>query len=379
MSGWSILVSLSLAQAPAAPTPDELMKKLDATPQLKDRDKPFEISASLARLYFSQGRTTDAAAYAREALERAAPVMTFFTAQKKALGKGARPSVADAKCSPLGADASLAAAFTVAQQYAAARKPGPAVVCARVALTLVPDVMLLEGHAKFLKRDFAAARASYEAVLATFDDVPEARYARAALTIDESPDDVKALSLAQADFERFLSEAPNSPSAKNARALLERTKAGIAAQGLSRLAPEPIAAAPPVGPPGMPVLDQATIAAFQNAPRTDEGEARFAKLIEDAEQALATGQYQQALDGFKQVMPYQPENTRLRAGMAWSLVKLGKPMADNVWRVAAQAPEAVDQLGDRLKAKGDAEGAKALWTRLAETAPGYAPKLEGKR
>ncbi len=340
MSGWSILVSLSLAQAPAAPTPDELMKKLDATPQLKDRDKPFEISASLARLYFSQGRTTDAAAYAKEALERAAPVMTFFTAQKKALGNGARPSVADAKCAPPGADASLAAAFTVAQQYAAARKPGPAVACARVALTLVPDVMLLEGHAKFLRRDLAGARASYEAVLATFDDVPDARYARA---------------------------------------LLDRTKAGIAAQGLSRLAPEPIAAAPPMAAPGMPVLDQATIAAFQNAPRTDEGEARFAKLIEDAEQALATGQYQQALDGFKQVMPYQPENTRLRAGMAWSLVKLGKPMADNVWRVAAQAPEAVDQLGDRLKAKGDAEGAKALWTRLAETAPGYAPKLEGKR
>lgn len=76
---------------------------------------------------------------------------------------------------------------------------------------------------------------------------------------------------------------------------------------------------------------------------------------------------------------YQPSNPRLRAGMAWTLVRLGKPMADTVWRAAIENPDAVDALGDRLKAQGDADGAKALWTRLAETVPGYAPRLEGKR
>jgi len=37
-------------------------------------------------------------------------------------------------------------------------------------------------------------------------------------------------------------------------------------------------------------------------------------------------------------------------------------------------PAAVDQLGDTLKAKGDARGAKELWERLAASAPDYAGK-----
>jgi TolA-binding protein len=53
-------------------------------------------------------------------------------------------------------------------------------------------------------------------------------------------------------------------------------------------------------------------------------------------------------------------------------------MADNVWNVAAQTPDAIVELGDSLKAKGDEEGARAVWTRLKETVPSYASKLEGK-
>jgi hypothetical protein len=58
-----------------------------------------------------------------------------------------------------------------------------------------------------------------------------------------------------------------------------------------------------------------------------------------------------------------------------------QPMADRVWQVAVNAdPAAVDKLGDALKAKGDAAGAKALWTKLAQTAPAYASQsgLQGK-
>jgi hypothetical protein len=53
-------------------------------------------------------------------------------------------------------------------------------------------------------------------------------------------------------------------------------------------------------------------------------------------------------------------------------------LADNVWRAAIETPEAVSALGDMLKAKGDAEGAKGVWSKLRESVPSYAPKLEGK-
>lgn len=383
MSLCSIALSLSLAQgAPAAPNADELIKKIDATPELKGQPKPFEIAASLVRLYFSQGRTKDAQVYAREALASAQPALTFYVDQKKKLGARKAAAPEQAKCDPdKPKDANLANVLEVAKKHAAQGRTPEAVACARKAVTAVPDVMMMDGHASFLARDYAAARASYERVLTTFDDVPDALYARGALTVDEKPDDVKALEAAKKDLEQFLAAAPSSRHGRSAKALLERTTAGIQAGGLSKVSPAPAPAAAPVMPPsgGPPPLDQATIAAFQNAPQNAETEARFAKLIEESEDALAHGRYQDALTGFKQVMPYQPSNPRLRAGMAWTLVRLGKPMADTVWRAAIENPDAVDALGDRLKAQGDADGAKALWTRLAETVPGYAPRLEGKR
>lgn len=380
MSVWSLALSVALAQnaAPPGPNAEELIKKIDSTPDLKGKEKPFEIASSLARLYFSQGRTKDAQVYAKEALAAAEPALRFYVDQKKALGAGKPTPAAEAKCEPeKPKEANLVNLVELAKKQASNGKTALAVTCARKAVAGVPEVLMMDGNASFLARDYASARKAYERVLSTFDDVPEALYARGALTVDEKPDDVKALESAKVDLEAFLAAAPQARQARNAKALLERTKAGIGAGGLSKLAPvpAPVAAAPNM----MPALDKATIEAFQNAPSTPETEAKYAKLIEEAEDALAKGQYQEALGGFRQVMPFQPSNPKLRAGMAWSLVKLGKPMADTVWRAALESPEAIDALGDRLKAKGDVEGAKALWTRLAETAPGYAPKLEGKR
>ncbi len=381
MSVWSLALSLALTQnaAPPGPNPEELIKKIDSTPDLKGKEKPFEIASSLARLYFSQGRTKDAQVYAKEALAAAEPALRFYADQKKALGSGKPTPAAEAKCEPeKPKEANLVNLVELAKKQASNGKTALAVACARKAVAGVPDVLMMDGNASFLAHDYANARKAYEKVLATFDDVPDALYARGALTIDETPDDVKALETAKVDLEKFLAAAPQARQGRNAKALLERTKAGIAAGGLSKLkpVPAPVAAA---APNMMPALDKATIEAFQNAPNTPETEAKYAKLIDDAEDALSKGQYQEALGGFRQVMPFQPTNPKLRAGMAWSLVKLGKPMADTVWRAALESPEAIDALGDRLKAKGDVEGAKALWTRLAETAPGYAPKLEGKR
>jgi len=107
-----------------------------------------------------------------------------------------------------------------------------------------------------------------------------------------------------------------------------------------------------------------------------EGTQDFARLIDAGEAKLVANKYQDALDDFRQVMPYQPNNARLRAGMAWALVGLQRqPMADNVWRVAVSAdPSSVDALGDRLSKAGNKESARALWTKLQASAPDYASR-----
>jgi predicted negative regulator of RcsB-dependent stress response len=56
-------------------------------------------------------------------------------------------------------------------------------------------------------------------------------------------------------------------------------------------------------------------------------------------------------------------------------------MAANVWSVAVSSDAAaVEALGDTLKAKGDDTGARALWARLKQSAPGYPQRasLEAK-
>jgi tetratricopeptide (TPR) repeat protein len=117
------------------------------------------------------------------------------------------------------------------------------------------------------------------------------------------------------------------------------------------------------------------VEAVQNTERTPEMEQGLAKLVEEGEEHLARGRYQEALAAYTRVVPFQPENGRAKAGMAWSLVGLGRPMADRIWSVAVGAdPAAVEKLGDTLQAKGDAKGAKALWAKLLQSAPDYPNK-----
>ena len=377
------LVLLLLAQAAPlvpAPTADELVKKLDATSGLKEKDKPFEIAASLGRLYFGQGRYTDAQTFIKQALAGADAARTLLIAQRKLAGTRPLPAATEVGCEPK-ADVTLVALHQKAKALAAAKNAPGATACLKAALAPLMELEVMLGHTQFLLHDAAAALFTYNRALDTFEANSDARYARAALTLDAFGDDVAALGRAKADFERFLTDAPTSARAPNAKRLLERTTAAIAAGGLSKLSvtPEQVAATTParVGQP--PVLTKEVIDAFKNAPRTPEMESNFAKLIADAEEHLARGRFQDALTAYKQVMPYQPENARLRAGMAWTMIKLNRqPMADNVWRVASQSPDAVSELGDSLKAKGDLEGARAVWQRLKETVPEYAPRLVGK-
>lgn len=391
------LVLMLLAQAAPAlppnhppagkpPSADELIQKLDSTAGLKEKEKPFEIAASLGRLYFGQGRYADALVYYKQALAGAEGARTLFLAQRKLAGTKPLPAPASVGCE-VKADTTLAQLEEKAKGLAAAKNAGGATACLRAALVPVMDAEVSLGNAQFLLADAPGAVQTHTRALETFESNVDARYARGAVTLDANGDDVAALNRAKADFERFLADAPTSPRATNAKRLLTRTNAAIAAGGLSKLTitAEQVAAVAPAPPPHQPkagqppVLTQETMEAFQNAPRTPEMEANFAKLVSDAEEHLARGRFQDALTAYKQVMPFQPNNPRLRAGMAWTMIRLNRqPMADNVWRAAAEFPDAIAGLGDTLKEKGDPEGAKAVWQRLKETVPSYAPKLEGK-
>ena len=359
------------------------MKKLDATQGLKEKEKPFEIASSLGRLYFGQGRYADAQTFFKQAMAGAEEARSLLLAQRKLAGSKPLPGAAAVGCEPK-ADVTLVQLKDKAKALAAAKNAPGAVSCLTAALAPLVELEVMLGHTQFLQHDPAAALFTYTRALDTFPANSDARYARGALTLDAFGDDLAALGRAKADFERFIADAPTSPRAATAKRLLERTNAAIAAGGVSKapVTAEQVAAlAPPVAAIASqpPQLSKEMIDAFQNAPRTPEMQANFAKLIADAEEHLARGRFQEALTAYKQVMPYQPENARLRAGMAWTMIKLNRqPMADNVWRVATQTPEAVVELGDSLKAKGDVEGARALFTRLKETLPEYAPKLEGK-
>lgn len=370
------------APAQEAPSAAELMKKLDGMKDLANKDKSFEVAATLGRLYYAHGRYSDAVMYLSQAVEKAKPARELYLQLKKAAGNKPLPAAGAVGCTPKPddkLDAQLELAKTKGKQ-----DPAAGAACMRAGLHVLIELETQLGNARFLTRDSAGALAVYESALELFESNPDARYGRAALLLDTRGDEVKALEQAKDDFTRFLADYPTSPRAKQAKVLLDRTTAAIAAGGLSKLVakgpskpPEP-KVDPHAQTGALPQLTQEMIDAVQNVERTPELEQGFDKLIEEAEVALATGKYQEALDAYKRVVPFNPDNARARAGMAWSLVRLNRPMAQNVWGVAVQSPESLDALGDMLAKKGDKEGAKLLWQRLKDTAPQYGAKVEGK-
>jgi tetratricopeptide (TPR) repeat protein len=372
-----ILALLVLAQAAPPPSTDELVKKVDDTPGIKDQDKPFEIAASLGRLYVGKGRLSEAKGYYGQALAKAEPLRAFLLAQRRGSPAKTLPSAESLGCVP-SAENTVVALLTKAQAKAKAGDSSAALACARAAWAPVAEVEVQYGNVLFVLHDPATALAAYTHALEAFEANSEARYGRAALLLDTKGDEPVALKQVKADFERFLKEAPSSTRAPQAKRLLERATAALEKGGISKV-PVALAAATPPAQVQPPQLSPEVVRAFENAPRTADMEANFAQLIETGEDHLAHGRFDEARKSYLQVMPYQPNNPRLRAGMAWAMIRLNRqPMADNVWRAAIEAPEAVSALGDTLKAKGDAEGAHALWSRLKEAVPSYAPRLEGK-
>ena len=80
----------SIAPGAAASTSDELLRKMDATPDLKTRPKPYEVSAAIGKLYYGRARWADARDFFLQAEKTAEPVRALFLEQRKPV-KGALP------------------------------------------------------------------------------------------------------------------------------------------------------------------------------------------------------------------------------------------------------------------------------------------------
>ncbi len=372
----------------AAPSADELLKQLDSTKDLKERQKTFEVAAALGKLYYSHARYHDAAEYLSQAVLKAESTRALYLEQrKKARGKELPPERAGC-----GGDrgATLEAETDIARDRAKGGDYAGAAACALTALQPVLEVEELRANARFLTGDSPGALAGYERVLQIAESNSNSLFGRAAVLFDAQGNDVRALPRVKEALGAFLRLYPDSPRAAEAKRLLARTEEAIAAGGQDRLAqkrasdrqtalatanaPDKAAASGSSANDQPPPLTPAMIEAVQNTERTPELRQGLAKLVEEGEDHLAHGRYQEALDAYKRVVPFQPENGRAKAGMAWALVGLKRqPMAERVWSVAVSAdPAAVDKLGDALTAKGDKGGAKALWAKLAETSPSYA-------
>ncbi|MBI3180570.1 MAG: hypothetical protein HYZ28_00250 [Myxococcales bacterium] len=343
-----------VSQSTAAPSIEELIRKLDAQGDLKTKEKTFEIAAAMGKLYYSTGRFGEAVEYLGQAEAKAEPTRKLYLEARKKAAKAKKeiPTASSAGCAP-NKDASLESLHTAAEARAKSGDPAAAAACARAALAPLTEVELTLAHAKFIVGDAPGALAAHERQLEVNEASPDALFGRAIVLLDSRGEDVNALEQARAGFERYVRDYPSSPRAEQAKALAARAGEAIAAGGISKLAGRKPTPPPPPGP-------------------------EMSKLVEEAEELLSKGRFQEALEKYKQVMPILPTSGRATAGMAWSLIALDrKPMSERVWAVAIETdPSAVERLGDTLKAKGDEKGAKAVWQRLLSSAPDYSGKAK---
>ena len=379
----------------APPSAQELLRQLDGQPDLKSRDKTFEVAAALAKLYFSNARYLDSTEYFRQALEKAAPVRSYYLDQAERVGALRRPnrdlaseltrihdvlaklqgkSAAELGCK-LSSDSAVEAVFLKAKSL----KGGDALACAREALRPVVEAQSLYATALYLSGDAKAALREHERVLEVSPAEEESLYGYAGTLWDSKPDDA-ALKGARAVLALELAWNPQGLHASGAKKLAAHLKTvadagGPAAYRAHHLAPAAVAGAGTASGPGMPApLSKDVVEAVQNTEMTPEMVKGLEGLVGTAEEHLAHQRYQDALDAYKRVIPFQPNNGRARAGMAWALVGLNRqPMAERIWSVAVQSDAAaVDHLGDALAQKGDRAGAVTLWKKLVASAPAYA-------
>ncbi|RKH55374.1 hypothetical protein D7V93_23035 [Corallococcus llansteffanensis] len=371
------------------PSAEELMKQLDSSEGLREREKSFEIASSLGKLYYSNGRNPEALAYLSQAQAKADGVRSLFLASRKKLGKTPVATAEAANCGFTPGQA-LDAMEAVAQARAKAGDTAGAAACARAALSPALEVDVLRGNALYLHGDSPSALKAYERALEVEPKHEEALFGRSSLLFETQGENLQALKSAREGFDLLVAAHPDSQRAPMARQLSQRIEETVKAGGrkkwlasraedrrvrLSQNTAQNMAQNPALPPDAPRPLTPEMVDAVKNTERTPELEAGLNKLVEEGEEHLARGRYQEALANYTRVVPFQPENGRAKAGMAWALVGLGRPMGARVWSVALQGDAgAVEKLGDTLLAKGDAKGAKALWEKLAQDVPDYPNK-----
>ena len=134
----------SVAPGAAPPTSDELLKRMDGTPDLKTRPKPYEVSAAIGKLYYGRARWADARDFFIQAETTAEPLRTLFLQQRK-LVKGELPDPSASGCR-VSSDMAVDKAAEKARSLAAQKQPGPAAACALEALGPVLDSTALLGN-----------------------------------------------------------------------------------------------------------------------------------------------------------------------------------------------------------------------------------------
>ncbi len=367
----------------SVPSADELLQQLAKAKDLEGRDKTFEVASAMSKLFYQAGRYAEATLYFRQTLEKAAP------ARKDQRRLAAKGRSGEPKSVPPGCLSGPQAKLD--EQHALSRElektdPAAAFACLSHALLQAEDIRGLLAQSLFLSGKLPDALLELDLLVAENPSNANAYFTRAATRYELAGDDLGALKQSSADFARYLSLEPKGARTPLARALSARIDKAVVAGGLLKLNQAEdaerhakakaltVAAAPPQGTGnGMPQLTQEMVDAVQNTERTPELNEGLSKLVEEGEAHLSQGRFEEALDAYKRVVPFQPQNGRAKAGMAWSLVGLGKPSADRIWSVAVESdPKSVDALGDLLKQKGNAKGAKALWAKLAASAPEYA-------
>jgi tetratricopeptide (TPR) repeat protein len=392
-----------MREGAAPPTADELLQRLDAQPDLKARDKSFDVAVAVGKLYYSSARYAEAAEYLGQAWSKSERARQLYLQQIKKVSAPLSPP--DACRGPM----ELRALVAEMEKRAGANDAAGAAGCGAMAMDQVLEAEEMRGNALAVDGNPKGAVESYQRVLQVDPKRESSLYFHAMALIESRPDDVASLKTAKADLSNLLATAEASNRRESVQRTADRLDLAIAAGGFTKLASNEAAVRKAKGPPKTPPFVARALAAqgqggmgmggpgpmqsgdgdhqgptpeqvqrmaeaAQTLQRTPEVEAGFAQLVEQGEASLAKGAYQAALDAYKRVVPFQPENGRAKAGMAWAMVGLNRqPMADRVWMVAVSSdPAAVDHLGDMLKQKGDAQGAKALWAKLKASAPDYA-------
>ncbi|HET9158460.1 MAG TPA: hypothetical protein VFN91_17425, partial [Myxococcaceae bacterium] len=245
----------SVAPGAAPPTSDELLKRMDGTPDLKTRPKPYEVSAAIGKLYYGRARWADARDFFIQAETTAEPLRTLFLQQRK-LVKGELPDPSASGCR-VSSDMAVDKTAEKARSLAAQKQPGPAAACALEALGPVLDSTALLGNTLALTGDPKGALAAYERVLQLQPRNAAALYGHGAVTFDVKGDDLAALKAARKELQTSAELTPGTSQGASAKALAERIDKVIAAGGAAKFArqqekaraqarPAVAAAAPPM-------------------------------------------------------------------------------------------------------------------------------------